>query len=341
MLKKSEILKLVNDYIGVSAGYLGDFSYNSHREFYPYYCDLDINPDDYEGSTRNRFIKILESSDPITQSKIIKGILTKYPISYFAEEEREKKQLLVEEFELVINRLNSIDSIKTGVEGEVKNLIFASNANSLKPEIVISDSISNKIEIVENADSCLVYDLPIPENGLTWENLIQWWSKKYNFPYPDLTTEQKLLTRLEESLSLDSPPEKLLFKAYFDLRPNFGSNFPALVPQVYLHYDPKTLKELKGKRRLERQRMDFLILFSNNARVVIEVDGKQHYAIDDTASPKKYAEMVAADRKLKLAGYQLYRFGGYELRNENEGRRIVQEFFTQLLEKHGIRTMYS
>lgn len=336
MLKKSEILRLVNDYIGVSGGYLGDFTYKTHREFYPYYCELDINPDDYEGrTTREKFIKILESSDPITQIKIIKGILTKYLISYFPEEEREKKQLLVDEFALVINRLNSIDLRKIGVAGEVKNLIFASNG--LKPEIVISDSISNKIEIVKNADSCLVYDFPIPENGLTWENLIEWWSKKYKFPYSDQNLEQKLLTRLEEFLS--SPPEKLLFKTYFELRPKFGNNLPALVPQVYLHYDPKTLKELEGRRRLERQRMDFLILFSNKDRVVIEVDGKQHYADNESASPMKYAQMVAADRKLKLAGYQLYRFGGYELQNENEGRRIIQEFFTQLLEKHSIPTV--
>ncbi len=46
MLRKSEIYRIVNDYIGVSNGYLGDFSYKTHREFYPYYCDLDINVDD-------------------------------------------------------------------------------------------------------------------------------------------------------------------------------------------------------------------------------------------------------------------------------------------------------
>lgn len=42
--------------------------------------------------------------------------------------------------------------------------------------------------------------------------------------------------------------------------------------------------------------MDFLILFSNSVRVVIEVDGQQHYADGDIANSKKYAGMVAADR---------------------------------------------
>lgn len=36
-LSRQEIYKVVNDYIGVSQGYLGDFSYRSHEEFYPYY----------------------------------------------------------------------------------------------------------------------------------------------------------------------------------------------------------------------------------------------------------------------------------------------------------------
>jgi hypothetical protein len=35
MLKNSDIYRLVNQYIGVSDGYLGDFSYRTHDEFYP------------------------------------------------------------------------------------------------------------------------------------------------------------------------------------------------------------------------------------------------------------------------------------------------------------------
>jgi very-short-patch-repair endonuclease len=80
--------------------------------------------------------------------------------------------------------------------------------------------------------------------------------------------------------------------------------------------------------------MDFLILFSNHERVVIEVDGKQHYADGDIASPQNYAEMVAADRQLRLAGYEVYRFGGYELQDE-AGRILITKFFRQLLHKHG------
>ena len=59
MLSIGDILKLVNEYIGVHGGYLGDFTYRTHREFYPQFCDVEVDPDQYEGTTRERFIKVL------------------------------------------------------------------------------------------------------------------------------------------------------------------------------------------------------------------------------------------------------------------------------------------
>lgn len=79
-LKKSEMHWVINDYIGVSDGYLGDFSYRTHREFYPAYCDLDINPEGVVGTTRERFLHILSTADPRTQAAILRGIAKKYPV---------------------------------------------------------------------------------------------------------------------------------------------------------------------------------------------------------------------------------------------------------------------
>jgi very-short-patch-repair endonuclease len=60
--------------------------------------------------------------------------------------------------------------------------------------------------------------------------------------------------------------------------------------------------------------MDFLLLLPENQRVVIEIDGKQHYCDDEgRPSPRKYAEMMAEDRRLRLAGYEVFRFGAAEL----------------------------
>ncbi|OLE26141.1 MAG: hypothetical protein AUG49_08880 [Catenulispora sp. 13_1_20CM_3_70_7] len=81
-LSPREIIRIVNRYIGVSGGYLGDFSYRTHAEFYPEFCDLDVNPFDYleQGTTRDRFIRVLEKSPPHIQAKIIRGVLEKYPV---------------------------------------------------------------------------------------------------------------------------------------------------------------------------------------------------------------------------------------------------------------------
>ncbi len=78
-LTKGEILRVVNTYIGVEGGYLADFSYRTHQEFYPIYCELDIDPEVYVGTTRERFIQVLENSHPHIQSRILSGLLLKYP----------------------------------------------------------------------------------------------------------------------------------------------------------------------------------------------------------------------------------------------------------------------
>ncbi len=78
-LKKLEISKLVYKYIGVSGGYLGDFSYRSHHEFYVE-LDLDIDPSTYDGTTRERFITILSESAPQVQARILEGVLERFPV---------------------------------------------------------------------------------------------------------------------------------------------------------------------------------------------------------------------------------------------------------------------
>ena len=79
-MSKQEMKHLVNRYIGVNReGYLGDFSYRTHENFYPEFCDLDLDPSAYDGSTRARFEAILESAAPASQAAIIRGILNKYP----------------------------------------------------------------------------------------------------------------------------------------------------------------------------------------------------------------------------------------------------------------------
>jgi hypothetical protein len=220
--------------------------------------------------------------------------------------------------------------VSSGVRGVAKNLIFA--ANGPKPELVFADAINNDIEIVKNAEYCLVYDRPVSPTGLRWEDMVEWW-KNINSDHPD--PERQLYLRLQASLNCE--PERLFFRSYFkSFMRVLGSRLPALVPQVYLHYDPYTFKMLSGNKRLPRQRMDFLLLLSRNERIVIEIDGKQHYANGDQASPALYSEMVSADRKLRLAGYEVYRFGGAEFM-DGRGEELVGDFVSDLFRKHGIK----
>jgi very-short-patch-repair endonuclease len=65
------------------------------------------------------------------------------------------------------------------------------------------------------------------------------------------------------------------------------------------------MKTLRHRLPLPRQRMDFLLLLPGCQRIVIEVDGKHHFTENDHPSLKVYADMVSADRELRLAGYEI------------------------------------
>lgn len=133
-----------------------------------------------------------------------------------------------------------------------------------------------------------------------------------------------------------------MLQAYYELKTEKKIDLPALIPQVYLYYDPQTQKE-RGYKLFEHQKMDFLMIFSHRDRVVIEIDGKQHYADGDKASPKLYSDMVRAHREMSLFGYDVYRFGGYEFygadTNEETKKRMLEnlkQFFVRLFNKYGI-----
>ncbi|KGD42616.1 hypothetical protein DO72_5178 [Burkholderia pseudomallei] len=114
-------------------------------------------------------------------------------------------------------------------------------------------------------------------------------------------------------------------------------NLPALLPEVWLHWDPRTVKE-RGPDALLRFRMDFLLLLPQGVRVVIEVDGKHHYADGaGCADVQRYAQMVKGDRELKLAGYEVFRFGAAELQAPT-ARADVKVFFDALFKRYGVLT---
>jgi len=215
-----------------------------------------------------------------------------------------------------------------GVQGDLKNLIFASVG--AKPQIVLRDAVNNVVEITEGAERCLVYDRPLPEQGLTWSMLVGWWAQDHlNETNLDIAGRH-LWQRL--NASLDSDAEKLLFSAYTK-RYGQDPDTLALLPQVWLHYDPylRPPPQLRPGSVI-RQRMDFLLLMPGRRRVVLEVDGRHHYADEaGRADPQRYATMVSQDRRLRLTGYEVFRFGGAEFTHKDQAATALDTFFDELL----------
>jgi AbiJ N-terminal domain 3 len=175
--------------------------------------------------------------------------------------------------------------IGSGVRGPMKNLIFA--AIGPKPEIVLDDAVNNDLRIVRNEENCLVYDRPLAGHRLLWSELAGWWADREHLAgQPERAVWRSLHQRLRASIDASNGAELRIFDAYAKRYAAHGPDIPALLPQVYLHYDPYTKAHYQpmAPAPLQRQRMDFLLLLPHNARVVIECDGQQHYA-DGTGQP--------------------------------------------------------
>jgi hypothetical protein len=214
--------------------------------------------------------------------------------------------------------------------GRPKNLIFASQA---KPDIRITDAIDNEIEIVTNAENVLVYDRPTHE-GVLWRDLQAWWKDTRQITDDD-EAKSTLYKRLRSSLPKDSPPQRNLFDLYHHIHLDDLPGLPALLPEVWLHWDPKTVRE-RGPAALLRFRMDFLLLLPHGHRVVLEVDGATHYSTDGHPDAAVYADGVRADRELKLARYEVFRFGATELQHPGSADPMLRQFFADLFRQFDV-----
>lgn len=241
---------------------------------------------------------------------------------------------------------------QAGVAGTMKNLIFASIGE--KPELLFRDAINNDVEIVKNADKVLIFDRSLPSSGqLLWKDLRDWYGELHGIDAAESAKEQ-LYRRLRQAvLAARSPGELAVFQGYYErYGAKLGDRLPALVPQVYLHYDPYTRRQRGDEQFLARQRMDFLMLLEQGVRVVIEIDGRHHYGVADGGSPERYfasaqryAEMAAEDRRLRLAGYEVYRFGAHEFMDVDleqrkvgsQSQQTVADFFDRLMARHDVR----
>ncbi|MGH0028477.1 MAG: hypothetical protein ACQGVC_01695 [Myxococcota bacterium] len=219
---------------------------------------------------------------------------------------------------------------RKGHSGRFKNLIFASQG---KPDLRFKDALDNNVEVVSREDEVLIFDRSIPATGLRWRDLQDWWADRGGLSDPGIAKET-LYRRLLSSLPESSPPQRAFFVGYYSAFGVATPELPALIPEVWLHYDPVTVQQ-RGRDALLRQRMDFLMLVSSHLRIVLEIDGIQHYAdTEGRPDPGRYAETMRSDRDLRLCGYEVYRFGAAELRGAPNP--LVASFFRELFVHHGV-----
>ena len=108
-LTKGEISHLIHNWIGVSGGYLGDFRYASHDQFWLQVCDIAISTGEFDGTTRECFEATLFEAHPRNQAEALRAILGDYPPLSESDPARPKfrSEALHREIQAWISRLET------------------------------------------------------------------------------------------------------------------------------------------------------------------------------------------------------------------------------------------
>ena len=78
-LTRRDIGRLVHNWIGVDGGYLRSFSYASHNRFWLEVCDIPVDTNRFDGTTRECFEKTLFEVKAKDQAAALRAILNDYP----------------------------------------------------------------------------------------------------------------------------------------------------------------------------------------------------------------------------------------------------------------------
>jgi very-short-patch-repair endonuclease len=202
--------------------------------------------------------------------------------------------------------------------GGVQQIVFASHG---KPDLVIEDVQNGRLS--DSAARSLIWRTRVGPKGLTVGDLKRWWTAEHG-------GHGSLYRCLDASMATEA--ERRLLEGYYKrfVPEHGGDELAALLPQVWLHYDPLTRQQRLGGKALERQRLDFLMFAPKGRKILLEVDGPQHFTDDDgRASLDRYAAQLAADRALILQGFTIFRFGANEL-SAGRSAKLLHEFFMKL-----------
>lgn len=147
-LSGAEVQWVVNRYIGVRDGYLGDFSYASHAEFYAVYCDLDVDPNQYSGTTRARFVSILTNLPAREQAMVLRGLLERFPLEDSAAP-RTRDEAAKTRIEQFIARLEADELVQ--VEAQLKGRAVVLRAISDAEHLIRSSGAVSAVDRIHTA----------------------------------------------------------------------------------------------------------------------------------------------------------------------------------------------
>ena len=201
---------------------------------------------------------------------------------------------------------------------EIQTIVFASRG---KPDLVLHD-VPNS-QLADTKGIALIWRTLITEKGLTVADMLRWWRSNHR-------TGDSIYRRFSECCQNND--ERSVLDHYYRtvVKMDENSELPALLPQVWLSYDPLTREQRYGKPALERQRLDFLMYLPGRRKVIIEVDGIYHISKGDgQACLETYSKGLAADRGLMAKGYTIYRFGVNEI--QQDASDVLGQFFHDIL----------
>ncbi|GGZ42680.1 hypothetical protein GCM10010365_74210 [Streptomyces poonensis] len=90
---------------------------------------------------------------------------------------------------------------------------------------------------------------------------------------------------MRASLPEESPGQDNLYWLYYNIYQHEPDDLPALLPEVWLHWDHQTIYQ-RRERAQQHIRMDFLLLMPAYRRIVLEVDGSQHFTDNHGKTPQ-------------------------------------------------------
>ena len=145
-LTQQEIMKAVNRYIGVNGGYLGDFTYRTHADFYPEYCGLSIDPSAYQGTTKERFIQILSTQPAGNQAKILQGVIERFGHSDGADPARKQLRLDIEGW---ITRLEEAPAVSLETPERTRAVVVRALADA--DQLIRTNGATSAVDRVHTA----------------------------------------------------------------------------------------------------------------------------------------------------------------------------------------------